>query len=177
MSAPARPGGPITLIASVSRNGVIGRAGDLAWRHQDDLARVKRLTMGRALVMGRRTYDSIGRPLPGRRTIVVTRQPGWTAAGVTVTHSVAGALAAAAGSPEIIVFGGGELYAQLIGRADRLEITHIHQDLDGDTRFPPIDPAIWQETAREERDGFAWVTYLRRGSPGRTASGDVYLSG
>lgn len=161
MSTSPPPGGSITLIASVSRNGVIGRAGDLAWRHRDDLARVKRLTLGRTLVMGRRTYDSIGRPLPGRRTIVVTRQPGWAADGVTVTHSVEEALAAAQGSHEIIVFGGGELYAQLIGRADRLEITHIRGDLDGDTRFPDIDPAIWRETAREERDGFDWVTYTR----------------
>jgi dihydrofolate reductase len=151
----------ITLIAAVSRNGVIGRAGDLAWRHREDLARVKRLTLGRTLLMGRRTFDSIGRPLPGRRTIVVTRQPAWAAEGVTVTHSVEEALAAARDSPEIVVFGGGELYAQLIGRADRLEITHIRSEIDGDTHFPAIDPAIWREVEREERDGFDWVTYAR----------------
>jgi len=151
----------VTLIAAVSRNGVIGRAGGLAWRHREDLQRVKRLTLGRTLVMGRRTFDSIGRPLPGRRTIVITRQPGWAAEGVTVTHSVEEALAAARGSPEIVVFGGGEVYAQLIGRADRLEITHIGDEIDGDTHFPLIDPAVWREAAREERDGFTWVTYTR----------------
>ena len=151
----------ITLIAAVSRNGVIGRAGDLAWRHREDLQRVKRLTLGRTLLMGRRTFDSIGRPLPGRRTIVVTRQPSWAAEGVTVTHSVEEALAAAGDCPEVVVFGGGELYAQLIGRADRLEITHIRSEIEGDTHFPAIDPAIWHEVGREERDAFDWVTYAR----------------
>jgi dihydrofolate reductase len=151
----------ITLIAAVSPTGVIGRDGDLAWRHTEDLQRVKRLTLGKTLVMGRRTFDSIGRPLPGRRTIVVTRQAGWAAEGVTVAHSVEEALAAAAGSEEIIVFGGGELYAQFIGRADRLEITHIRGEIHGDTHFPPIDPAIWREAGREERDDFDWVTYTR----------------
>jgi dihydrofolate reductase len=151
----------VTLIAAVSRNGVIGRAGELAWRHREDLQRVKRLTLGRTLLMGRRTFDSIGRPLPGRRTIVVTRQPAWAAEGVTVTHSVEEALAAAGDSPEIVVFGGGELYAQLIGRADRLEITHIRSEIEGDTHFPEIDPAIWHEVGREERDAFDWVTYAR----------------
>jgi dihydrofolate reductase len=151
----------ITLIAAVSPNGVIGRDGDLAWRHREDLQRVKRLTLGRTLVMGRRTFDSIGRPLPGRRTIVVTRQAGWAAEGVTVAHSVEEALAAAGDCPEIVVFGGGQLYAQLMGRADRLEITHVRGEIDGDTHFPPIDPAIWHEAGREERDGFDWVTYTR----------------
>jgi dihydrofolate reductase len=151
----------ITVIAAVSRNGVIGRAGDLAWRHREDLQRVKRLTLGRTLVMGRRTFDSIGRPLPGRRTIVITRQAGWAVQGVTVTHSVEEALAAARDSPEIVVFGGGEVYAQLIGRADRLEITHIRDEIDGDTHFPAIDPAVWREAGREEHDGFDWVTYTR----------------
>ena len=151
----------VTLIAAVSANGVIGREGGLAWRHRDDLQRVKRLTLGRTLVMGRRTFDSIGRPLPGRRTIVITRQAGWAAPGVTVTHSVEEALEAAGDCPELVVFGGGELYEQLISRADRLEITHVRSEIDGDTRFPVIDPAIWREAGREARDDFDWVTYLR----------------
>jgi dihydrofolate reductase len=151
----------ITLIAAVSANGVIGREGDLAWRHREDLQRVKRLTLGRTLVMGRRTFDSIGRPLPGRRTIVITRQAGWAAPGVSVTHSVEEALEAARDTPEIVVFGGGELYAQLISRAHRLEITHIRDEIDGDTHFPAIDPTVWREVDREERGGFAWVTYTR----------------
>jgi len=151
----------ITLVAAVSRNGVIGREGDLAWRHREDLQRVKRLTLGRTLVMGRRTFDSIGRPLPGRRTIVITRQAGWAAPGVTVAHSVEEALEAARDSPEIVVFGGGEVYAQLIGRADRLEITHVRDEIDGDTHFPVIDPAVWREVEREERGDFDWVSYAR----------------
>jgi len=151
----------ITLIAAVSRNGVIGREGELAWRHREDLQRVKRLTLGRTLVMGRRTFDSIGRPLPGRRTIVITRQAGWSAPGVTVTHSVDEALEAARDSPEIVVFGGGEVYEQLIGRADRLEITHVRDEIDGDTHFPVIDPAVWREVGREERGDFDWVSYAR----------------
>jgi dihydrofolate reductase len=161
-TGPGHDGGvTITLIAAVSCNGVIGRAGGLAWRHREDLQRVKRLTLGRTLVMGRRTFDSIGRPLPGRRTIVITRQAGWAVQGVTVTHSVEEALEAARDSPEIVVFGGGEVYAQFIGRADRLEITHIRDEIHGDTHFPVIDPAIWREVGREERDGFDWVTYAR----------------
>jgi dihydrofolate reductase len=151
----------ITIIASVARNGVIGREGDLAWRHRDDLQRVKRLTLGRTLVMGRRTFDSIGRPLPGRRTIVITRQAGWAAQGVTVTHSVEQALEAARDSPEVVVFGGAEVYEQFIGQADRLEITHIRDEIDGDTHFPVIDPAVWREVGREERGGFDWVSYAR----------------
>jgi dihydrofolate reductase len=151
----------ITIIASVARNGVIGRAGGLAWRHRDDLQRVKRLTLGRTLVMGRRTFDSIGRPLPGRRTIVITRQAGWAAQGVTVTHSVEEALEAARDSPEVVVFGGAEVYEQFIGQADRLEITHVRDEIDGDTHFPVIDPAVWREVGREERGGFDWVSYAR----------------
>ncbi|GIE97330.1 dihydrofolate reductase [Paractinoplanes rishiriensis] len=153
------------LIASVDRNRVIGRDGDLAWRHPDDLLRVRRLTMGGTLVMGRRTYDSIGRPLAGRRTIVVTRRTDWQPAGVTVVHSVGGALEAAGG--DVIGFGGGEIYAQLLPHADRLEMTEIDAELAGDVYFPEIDPARWSASRREERDGFSWVTYERRQTPTR----------
>ncbi|MVU76059.1 dihydrofolate reductase [Nocardia sp. ET3-3] len=148
----------LTLIASVAQNGVIGRSGDLAWRDRDDLQRVKHMTLGRVLVMGRRTFDSIGRPLPGRRTIVVTRQKDWAPDGVTVVRSIDGALAAA-GDGEVICFGGGELYAQLIDRADRLEITEIESVLDGDVYVPPIDPSRWSEAERARREGYSWVTY------------------
>jgi dihydrofolate reductase len=152
----------LTLIASVARNGVIGRSGDLAWRDRDDLQRVKSLTLGHTLVMGRRTFDSIGRPLPGRRTIVVTRRVGWAPDDVTVVGSIAEALSAADGA-EIIGFGGGEIYAQLLDHADRLEITEIASDLDGDVLFPELDRSDWFEAERVPRSGFAWVTYLRAG--------------
>ncbi len=150
----------ITMVAAVGRNGVIGRDGDLAWRNSEDLQHAKRLTLGRTLVMGRRTFDSIGRPLPGRRTIVITRQTDWSYEGVTVTHSVDQALAAA-GCAEVVIFGGGDLYAQLIDRADRLEITHVEAEPGGDVYFPTIDPTVWRQTHREQRDGFAWATYQR----------------
>lgn len=163
----------LTLLAAVAANGVIGRDGDLAWRNSQDLRHVKATTMGSVLLMGRTTFDSIGRPLPGRRTVVLTRQPDWARDGVVVAHTVDDAVAAAervaadmtaeSGSPaEVFVFGGGQLYAALIDRADALEITEVHADLDGDVVFPTIDPARWQEVAREEHDGFAWVSYRRR---------------
>lgn len=150
----------MTLIAAVARNGVIGRDGDLAWRDREDLQRVKRLTMGKTLIMGRRTFESIGRPLPGRTTIVVTRRYAWSRDGVTVAGSIDEAITAA-DDEEIVCFGGGEIYAQLIDEADRLEITEIETGLDGDVYFPPIDPDRWQETERIQRDGYSWVTYLR----------------
>ncbi|MFI5719763.1 dihydrofolate reductase [Nocardia sp. NPDC051750] len=150
----------MTLIASVARNGVIGRDGDLAWRDRDDLQRVKRLTLGRTLVMGRRTFDSIGKPLPGRRTVVVTRRTDWAPAGVVIAGSISEALAAA-GDGEVIGFGGGEIYDQLLDSADCLEITEIEAELDGDAVFPRIDPARWTETERIRWDGYSWVTYRR----------------
>lgn len=150
----------MTLVAAVARNGVIGRDGDLAWRDREDLQRVKRLTIGKTLIMGRRTFESIGRPLPGRTTIVVTRRNTWSRDDVTVAGSIDEAIAAAGGE-EIVCFGGGEIYTQLIDEADRLEITEIETSLDGDVYFPPIDPDHWQETERIQRHGYSWVTYLR----------------
>jgi dihydrofolate reductase len=152
----------VTLVAAVARNGVIGRSGDLAVRISEDLRRFKALTMGHTLVMGRKTWDSIGRALPGRRTIVVTRQPRWAAPGAEVAASVDLALALAlAGDAEVFVVGGGEIYAQTIHRADALELTEVDAALDGDTYFPEIDRTAWAEAARESRDGFAFVRYER----------------
>lgn len=151
----------ITLIAAVARNGVIGRDNDLVWRDRDDLRRFKELTVGHVLVMGRRTYDSIGRPLPGRETIVVTRQPDWSAEGVRTAHSLDEALALA-GPRNVYVAGGGEIYRLALPLADRLELTEIDQDLAGDTHFPAYDLSQWREVGRVQRDGYAWVTALRR---------------
>ena len=145
----------------MARNAVIGRHDDLAWRDRDDLQRVKQLTIGRTLLMGRRTFDSIGRPLPGRRTIVVTRRAHWAPAGVTVANSVGEALTAADGDGEVIGFGGGEIYAQLLDVSDRLEITEIAADLDGDVFFPAFTRDDWIETHRVSRTTFDWVTYQR----------------
>jgi dihydrofolate reductase len=171
-ATPARSAPPIiTLIAAVARNGTIGAGGGLPWHLPADLKRFKALTMGHPMIMGRRTYDSIGRALPGRRTIVVTRDPGWSAPGVTVAHSVDEAIDLALGSDDaapgssgrpVLVVGGGDIYRQTIGRADRLELTHVDADVAGDTRFPDIDAALWQVTDREDADGYAFVSYRRR---------------
>jgi dihydrofolate reductase len=150
----------VTMVAAVGGNGVIGRDGDLPWAPTGDLVYFKRATMGHTLVMGRRTYDSIGRPLPGRTTVVVTRQAGWHVDGVTTAGSVDGALRTVPGA-EVFVVGGGEVYRQAMPRADRLLITEVNASPEGDTFFPDIDPAVWRETHREAHDGFDIVTYER----------------
>ncbi|MGH3448460.1 MAG: dihydrofolate reductase [Nocardioidaceae bacterium] len=162
----------VSLIAALGRNRVIGSDGDLPWHLSEDLKRLKRLTMGHTLVMGRLTYESIGRPLPGRTTIVVTRQRGWAADGVTVAHSLTEALAVAlAGDDDVFVMGGGEIYAQALPLADRLELTEVDQAPAGDTYFPVVAADDWEESAREQREGFTWVTYERAtGSSGAAAS-------
>lgn len=156
---------PVVLVAAVARNGVIGRDGALPWRLPADLRRFKALTMGHPMIMGRRTFDAIGRMLPGRRSIVVTRDQGWQAAGAEVAHSVDEAVRLAgigADTDAVMVIGGGEIYRQTMDLADRLEITHVHADVPGDTRFPDIHPAVWQEAARSDEPGFSFVTYTRR---------------
>jgi dihydrofolate reductase len=151
----------LTVVAAVSANGVIGRDNDMPWHLPADLQRFKALTMGRPLVMGRRTFESIGRPLPGRRTVVVTRDRKWRHDGVEVVHSPEDALALLTGE-NVVLAGGGELYRHVWDRVETLEITHIDRVVDGDTTLPSIDPARWVETAREDRDGFSWVSYRRR---------------
>ncbi|WP_425308389.1 dihydrofolate reductase [Ammonicoccus fulvus] len=154
---------PITAIAAVAENGVIGADNAIPWKLDGDFARLKKLTMGGVLVMGRRTFESIGRPLPGRDSFVVTRNPVWSAAGTTVFDDVDAALdAAVATGKQVWVFGGGEIYRATWGRTQALEITHVHAEHAGDAHFPEIDPADWQETAREDRPGFSWVRYERR---------------
>jgi dihydrofolate reductase len=148
----------IILIAAVGANGVIGRDNDLPWRIREDLQHFKQLTLGHTLVMGRKTYDSIGRPLPGRRTVVVTRQPDWEVDGVEVVHTVEEALKQ---EGEIYVAGGGEIYRQAFPYADRLELTEVDQSPDGDVTFPTFDRSAWTETARTPMAGFTFVTYDR----------------
>lgn len=150
----------VTLVAAVASNGVIGRDGDLAVRIPEDLRRFKAMTMGHTLVMGRKTWDSIGRALPGRRTIVVTRQPDWTADGADVAGSLADAVSMA-GEDQVFIAGGGEIYRLALDAADALELTEVAAALDGDVSFPELDRSTWVEVAREPRDGFAWVRYER----------------
>jgi dihydrofolate reductase len=170
---------PIVLVAAVSQNGVIGHAGGLPWHISSDLKRFKADTMGRPIVMGRKTWESIGRALPGRINIVVTRDESFIAEGAVVAHSVSEALAIAEqGADEldpgdaICVIGGGELYNRTIGAADRLVITRVKGDFAGDTHFPAIDPEQWrivieEPVARGEKDSHAtcYSVYQRVKSP------------
>ncbi|NEU11713.1 dihydrofolate reductase [Methylobacterium sp. BTF04] len=139
----------ITLLAAVARNGVIGRDNGLIWRLRSDLRRFKALTLGKPLLMGRKTYDSIGRPLPGRRTIVLTRDTTFSAPEVTPVHDWAGALAAAGEAEELMVAGGGEIYALALPHADRIHFTEVDLAPDGDTIFPAFDRQAFRETHRE----------------------------
>jgi len=147
------------LIAAVASNGVIGAHGGLPWRLPEDLRFFKLQTMGHPVIMGRRTWESIGRPLPGRRNIVVTRTAGLQAEGATVVDSLAAALAACAGEKEAFVIGGAELYRAALPVAERLVLTEIHREFDGDVRFPAFERANWRETRREAHvsaDGIAF---------------------
>ena len=151
----------VTLIAAVGRNGVIGADNDMPWHLPEDFAFFKRTTMGHPMVMGRKTFDSIGRVLPGRRTIVITRQSDWSHADVETAHSLSEALALAGPADEVFVCGGGQVYAEAMPFAQRLLITEVDQAPDGDVTFPEIDHALWREVSREPRDGFSWVAYER----------------
>ncbi len=150
-------------IAAVGRNGVIGANRDIPWRIREDWQRFKALTTGQVLIMGRKTYESIGRPLPHRTTIVITRDPAWRADGVRVAQDVAEAFTVAESlDPQtIFVAGGGEIYRAAWDRLDRLEITEVELEPDGDVTFPDIDTRHWRETHRDDRDGFSFVSYVR----------------
>ena len=153
----------IVGIAAVARNGVIGSANDIPWRIPQDWQRFKQLTMGNVLIMGRKTYDSIGRPLPGRTTFVITRDRMWRGDGVRVVPTLDAAFEQAAQlAPKMIfVAGGGEIYRAAWERLARLEITEVDQTPSGEVTFPEIDPAEWSETLREDHDGFSFVSYRR----------------
>jgi dihydrofolate reductase len=159
----------VTVIVAVARNGVIGRDNDLIWRLRSDLRRFRALTMGKPLLMGRKTFASIGRPLPGRRTIVLTRDTTFAVPEVAVAHDWAGALAAAEGAEELMVAGGGEIYALALPHADRIHLTEVDLAPEGDTVLPAFDRALFREVQREahpagEHDqcGFQFVDLERQ---------------
>ncbi len=171
----------IVLVAAVADNGVIGQGGRLPWRLKSDMAQFRAVTMGKPVVMGRKTYASIGAPLKGRTNIVVSRDPAFAAPGVLVAASLESALEAAHGDAlrrgvdAIIVIGGADIYAQCMGRADRLVITKVHARPSGDTKFPLIDEGTWSVGRRSEHQagpgddaGFTVVEYERieRGAEG-----------
>jgi dihydrofolate reductase len=164
----------LVIIAAVAANGVIGRDNGLPWRLKSDLMNFRAVTMGKPVVMGRRTFASLGRQLKGRTVIVVSRDPAFTAPGAIVAPTFDAALAAARGdalrrgADAIVVAGGADIYAQALPLATRLLITEVHKTVDGDVRFPAIDPKFWRESARNEQKpaaedeaAFAFVTYER----------------
>lgn len=139
----------ISLIAALARNGVIGRNGRIPWNIRGEQAYFKKITLGHPIVMGRKTWEAIGRALPGRRNVVATRSRDYAAAGADVVDSLDAALTTAGDVAEVFVIGGGELYAHALPRADRLFLTEVDADFDGDAFFPAFDRANWQETSRE----------------------------
>lgn len=158
-------GQEIFLVVAVAANGVIGAGGSMPWHIPADFRRLKTLTMGKPLVMGRKTFESLPGILPGRRHIVITRDSAWSAEGAEAAHSLDEALQLA-NAPHIVIFGGAEIYAQALPRAHRIELTEIHAEIAGDTHMPPLGED-WRETFREEhaaengRPAFAFVTLLR----------------
>lgn len=157
----------LALIAAVARNGAIGRDNALLWRLPADLQFFKRTTLGCPVIMGRKTWDSIGRPLPGRRNIVITRAAGWRAEGAEVAHSFEQALAAAADAPKVFVIGGGEVYRQALPHADEIVLTEIDADFEGDTFFPEWPRTAFTECSRETHTSDAgwpyhFVTYRKK---------------
>jgi dihydrofolate reductase len=164
----------IIILAAVAENGVIGRGDALPWRLKSDMVHFRAVTMGKPVVLGRKTYQSIGKPLKGRTTIVVSRDASFSAPGVIVAPSLHAALETARGdalrrnADGIVIAGGAAIYAQALPLAKRLHITHVHKPADGDTRFPAIEAKLWRETARSEQKpgpqddaAFAFVTYER----------------
>lgn len=164
----------VTLVVAIAENGVIGRDGDLPWRLSTDMKRFKATTMSKPVVMGRKTWESFPkRPLPGRHNIVITRDRAYVAEGAQIASSLDEAMqfARADGAAEVAVIGGGQIYRQALPDADRLDVTHVLATVDGDTRFPPIDPQTWYVVSEEtypagEKDSHATrhVIYERRQS-------------
>lgn len=161
----------LSLIAALSENRVIGRDGDLPWRLPADLAHFKRLTLGKPIVMGRRTWESLPGLLPGRPHIVVTASPGYEAPGARVARSPQAALQMAGDVDEIMLVGGARLYAAMLPSVARMYLTEVHVEVEGDTCFPPFDPADWREVARERHDSdarnphaYSFVTLERVGA-------------
>jgi dihydrofolate reductase len=164
----------VIIIAAVAENGVIGRGNALPWRLKSDMTHFRALTMGKPVLLGRKTYQSIGKPLAGRTTIVISRDKNFSAPGIVVAPNLEAALATARGdalrrgADAIIVAGGADIYGHALPLATRLVITHVHKRVDGDARFPAIDTKLWRESARSEHNpgpqdeaAFAFVSYER----------------
>jgi dihydrofolate reductase len=160
----------VSIVVATDQHNAIGRDGQLPWRLPDDLKRFKALTLGKPVVMGRKTWDSIGRPLPGRRNIVVSRQPNLQLDGATVVGSFEAALGAAGDGPEVCVIGGAEIYRLALPCTSIIHLTRVHATVDADTRFPALDVTQWEELRREDHPAderhayaFSFVELARRG--------------
>jgi len=158
----------ISIIAALSDNGVIGKENDLPWRLPADMKHFKEVTMGKPVIMGRKTFESIGKkPLHGRKNIILTTRTGYKADGAHVVHSLEAAFEAAGDAEEVMVAGGSSIYKEALPRANRLYLTFIHEHFEGDTKFPDLNPANWTEIDREDHEknahpyNFSFVTYER----------------
>lgn len=158
----------ISIIVAVAQNGIIGGDNSLLWHISEDLQRFKAITTGHPVVMGRKTFESLGRPLPKRRNVVITRQPDYSPEGVETAHSLEETLGLFGADEEVFVIGGGEIYRQALPLADKLYITIVHRDYEGDTRFPTIDESVWKPAAREYHERgkdfeypFEYIDYIR----------------
>ncbi|MEQ1849268.1 MAG: dihydrofolate reductase [Candidatus Peribacteraceae bacterium] len=158
----------LSLIAAADEGNCIGGENRLLWDLPDDLKRFRTITKGKPVIMGRKTYDSIGRPLPHRRNIVMTKRSDWERDGVEVVHSLADAIDLVRDEPEAFIIGGGSLYRDGMDYAQRIYLTRVHVTLEGDTYFPVIDPTVWKEVRREEHAAdaahqyaFTYIDYER----------------
>ena len=161
----------LSIIVAVAQNGTIGDKNTLLWHIKEDMQFFRRTTQGHPVIMGRKTYESLGRPLPNRTNVVISRQA-LQIEGCTVVHSLEEAIALFSPDEELFIIGGGEIYRQAMELADRLYVTEVHAAYRGDTLFPDIDPAVWRETARESHprgeqfpSPFEFVDYERRRKP------------
>jgi len=139
----------ISLIAAMARNRIIGKDNDMPWHLPADLAHFKRVTMGKPVIMGRRTYESIGFPLPGRKNVVITRNADYAPEGIVIVDSIEAALSEVGDADEVMIIGGGQLYREMLPYADRLYLTQIQADIEGDTEFPDYTVFEWKEIDRE----------------------------
>lgn len=152
----------ISIIVAVAKNGVIGGDNSLLWHIPQDLQRFKRITTGHHVIMGHRTLESLGRPLPNRTNVVITQQQGYRSEGCTIAHSLDEAIALFPKEEEIFIIGGAQIYAQALPAADRLYITEVDAEYEGDVHFPDWEQEEWIETLREPHSGFTFVEYRRR---------------
>jgi dihydrofolate reductase len=149
----------VSIVAAVARNGVIGSGNQLPWRLPDDLQRFKALTLDKPIIMGRHTFESIGRPLPGRTNVVISRRSDWQIAGCTLVDSLGAALSLLAAAPEVMVIGGAQIYQQCLSRANLLHLTRVHADIEGDVMFPEVLPHQWHERLIERHAADARHAY------------------